>query len=130
MNYILLFCGTSQDWQAWEVLSEETRAQQYEQVGRWFAEHGPRILGTRQLQPPHTATSVHFTVDGKPLVTDGPFLEGTVVIGGYAEIEVADLDEALALAKTWPGHGVVEIRPVVPQDLITPEGSGHVDYTC
>jgi hypothetical protein len=120
MNYILLFCGTAQDWQAWEALSEETRAQQYEQVGRWFAEHGPRIRGTHQLQPPHMATSVHFTAEGKPLVTDGPFLEGTEVIGGYAEIEVADLDEALALAKTWPGHGVVEIRPVVPHELIKP----------
>jgi hypothetical protein len=34
------------------------------------------------------------------------------VIGGYAEIEVADLDEALRLAKTWPA-GSVEVRPVV-----------------
>ena len=29
-----------------------------------------------------------------------------------AEIEVADLDEALRMAKTWPGRGTVEIRPV------------------
>jgi len=114
MNYVLLFCGTSQDWQAWEALSDEARAQQYEHVGRWFAEHGAKIRGTHQLQPPHTATSVHFAADGKPLVTDGPFLEGTEVIGGYAEIEVADLDEALDMAKAWPGHGVVEIRPVSP----------------
>jgi hypothetical protein len=34
------------------------------------------------------------------------------VIGGYAEVEVADLDEALEMAKTWPG-GDVEVRPVV-----------------
>ena len=36
-----------------------------------------------------------------------------------AEIEVADLDEALQLAKTWsalaPGHPVVEIWPVVEE---------------
>jgi hypothetical protein len=39
------------------------------------------------------------------------------VIGGSAEIEVADLDEALQLAETWPfrwpAHSVVEIRPLV-----------------
>ena len=39
------------------------------------------------------------------------------MIGGYAEIEVADLDEALQLATTWPfrglEHSVVEIRPLV-----------------
>jgi hypothetical protein len=34
------------------------------------------------------------------------------LIGGYAEIDVADLDEALAMAKSWPGGGAVEIRPV------------------
>jgi len=55
---------------------------------------------------------VHFTADGQPLITDGPFVEGTEVIGGYAEIDVADLDEALQMAKTWPAGGV-EIRPVV-----------------
>ena len=34
---------------------------------------------------------------------------------GYASIEVADLDEALRMARTWPGRGSVEIRPVVPR---------------
>ena len=33
-------------------------------------------------------------------------------MSGYVEIEVADLDEALRAAKTWPGCPVVEIRPV------------------
>jgi hypothetical protein len=47
------------------------------------------------------------------VVTDGPFLEGKEQIGGYAEVQVADLDEALEMAKTWPGRGTVEIRPVV-----------------
>jgi hypothetical protein len=47
------------------------------------------------------------------MVTDGPYLEGKEGIGGYAEIEVADLDEALRMAKTWPGRGTVEIRPVI-----------------
>jgi hypothetical protein len=44
-----------------------------------------------------------------------PYLEGKESIGGYAEIEVADLDEALRMAKTWPGRGTVEIRPVMTQ---------------
>ena len=46
-------------------------------------------------------------------MTDGPFLEGKESIGGYTEIDVADLDEAVRMAKTWPGRGTVEIRPVV-----------------
>jgi hypothetical protein len=34
------------------------------------------------------------------------------VVSGYTEIEVADLDEALRMVKTWPGCPIVEIRPV------------------
>ena len=55
-----------------------------------------------------------FSVDassGTPLFTDGPFIESKEVIGGFALIEVADLDEALAMAREWPG--TVEIRPIV-----------------
>ena len=47
------------------------------------------------------------------MVTDGPFIEAKEQIGGYAAIEVADLDEALRMARTWPGRGAVEIRPVM-----------------
>jgi hypothetical protein len=51
--------------------------------------------------------------EGEPLIHDGPFIEGNEIIGGYAVIEVADLDEALRLVKTWPARGdIVEIRPV------------------
>jgi hypothetical protein len=112
MKYVLLFCGSPQDAAAWEAMSEEARAQAYEKVGQWFGQHSAKIRSTQELQPAHTATSVHFDANGKPLVTDGPYLEGTEVIGGYALIEVADLDEALGMAKTWPGGGV-EIRPVI-----------------
>ena len=113
MKYVLLLFGTLQDVQRWEEMTEEARAQQYAQVGRWFAEHHTNIGGSQQLQPAHTATSVRFASDGQPLVTDGPFLESNEVIGGYIDIDVADLDEALLLAKTWPGRGVVEIRPII-----------------
>jgi hypothetical protein len=45
------------------------------------------------------------------MVVDGTFIEAKEVIGGYAELEVADLDEALEIAKTWPGRTSVEVRP-------------------
>jgi hypothetical protein len=112
MKYVLLFCGTEQDARAFEGLSQDDLAARYAEVGRWFAEHGSAIRGSNQLQPRETATTVRHG-DGGPVVTDGPFIEGNELIGGYAEVEVADLDEALAMAKTWPGGGAVEIRPVV-----------------
>lgn len=115
MKYVLLFCGTPEDQAAFDALSPDDLASRYAEVGRWFAQHGAAIRGGQQLQPRETATTVRLG-DGDPLVIDGPFLEANELIGGYVEIEVADLDQALAMAKSWPGGSVVEIRPAVQQD--------------
>jgi hypothetical protein len=56
---------------------------------------------------------VRFQSQWEPIVRDGPFIEGNEVIGGYTEVNVADLNEALRLAKTWPARGIIEVRPVV-----------------
>ena len=113
MKYVLLFCGTREMQQAWVDTTEEARNAQYAEVGRWFAEHGAKLGHGNQLQPPYTATTVRFQDNGEPIVRDGPFIEGNEVIGGYVEANVADLDEALRIARTWPGGGAVEIRPVM-----------------
>ena len=66
-----------------------------------------------QLQPARTATTVHWE-RGKPMVTDGPFMEAKETIGGYGVLDVADLDEALAIARSFPAPSCkVEVRPVV-----------------
>ena len=112
MKYVLLFGGTMEGV---DQLPEDRRAQamaDYEESGRWFAKYYPtgKIVGGEELQGPGTATTVSRK-NGRPVVTDGPFIESKEVIGGFAVIDVADLDEALAMAKEWPGP--VEIRPVV-----------------
>lgn len=116
MKYVLLFCGTRDQQRAWEEMTEEARAAQYVRVVSWFAEHRAWLGPSNQLQPPQTATTVRFSAEGEAIVHDGPFLEGNEVIGGYVEINVDDLDEALRLAKTWPGRGTVEVRPVMSVD--------------
>jgi hypothetical protein len=113
MKYVLMFCAQGDDVDRFEAMSQEERASQYERVGHWFGENRSRITGGNQLAAPGLATTVRFDVDGRPLVTDGPFLEGKEVIGGYAEIEVQDLDEALRMAQSWPPRGTVEVRPVL-----------------
>ena len=116
MKYVLLFYGTREQQQAWEEISKEARDEQYAQVGRWFMENGPKLGPGNQLQPPHTATSVRFQDKGDPMIHDGVFIEGNEVVGGYVEINVPDLDEALHMAKTWPARGTVEIRPVIEME--------------
>ena len=48
-------------------------------------------------------------------MTDGPFADTKEVLGGFALIEAANLDEAIELAARVPVTrygGVVEVRPV------------------
>ncbi|NEE00433.1 YciI family protein [Phytoactinopolyspora halotolerans] len=111
MKYVLLFVETEQFADDLEAMSQSERDRAYQRVGEWFATHGDKIRSHRKLQEPGTATTVRME-GGDPVVTDGPFVEGKEVVSGFAEIEVADLDEALRVAKDWPGCPVVEIRPV------------------
>ena len=113
MKYVLLFCETRETRHEWEAMPEDVRNEAYGRIYKWFEDNGAVFRGGNELQAPETATTVRKNGSGDPIVTDGPFIEGNEVIGGYAEVEVADLDEALRMAKTWPGRGTVEIRPVV-----------------
>ncbi len=72
-------------------------------------------LAAAPLQPPSTATCVRVR-DGKRITVDGPFPETKEQLGGYFLIEVANLDEAIAVASRIPGtrRGIAEIRPLLP----------------
>ncbi len=109
-KYMLMFIDTDERWNS---LGEAERKKAYERIGVWWEEHSKQgiIKAGDELQPASTATTVRKR-DGKVLVTDGPFMEAKERIGGYGIVEVANLDEAIALAKTWPG-GDVEVRPLV-----------------
>jgi len=112
MKYVLLFGGTMEGVDQLDNPAREQAMADYERSNRWFEKYtkAGKVLGGHELQGPSTATTVTHH-DGKVAVTDGPFIEAKEVIGGFAEIDVADLDEALAMAKEWPG--TVEIRPIV-----------------
>jgi hypothetical protein len=72
------------------------------------------FLGASPLQPVATATSIRIR-EGKRMVTDGPFAETREQLGGYFLVDVADLDEAIAIAGRIPAakKGTVEIRPLI-----------------
>jgi hypothetical protein len=71
-------------------------------------------LGANPLQPTSTASSVRVR-DGKPLVTDGPFMETREHLGGYFLVDARNMDEAIGIAARIPGarKGTVEVRPVL-----------------
>ena len=62
-----------------------------------------------------TATTIRF-VGSAALLHDGPFTPEGEAVGGYAIVQVADLNEAVAFASSWPAGGYVEIRPLLSVD--------------
>ena len=112
MKYVLLFVDTEKFARDLEAMSQADRERAYGLAQKWFADHADKIRGGNRLQPPYTATTVRLDRGDEPVVTDGPFVEGKEVVSGYTEIEVANLDEALRMIRTWPGCPVVEIRPL------------------
>jgi len=112
MKYMVLI-GSQPD--GWEYLSEEEQGALYQRIGAWWDEHAQagEILEGHQLQPAETATTIRLDRSGQPSVTDGPFVEGKEIVGGYAVIDVPDLDAAIKLMSGWPAPDFLEIRPVV-----------------
>ncbi len=87
------------------------------EIGAWYEKYG--LSGQladagHQLDWPDKAKTVRASG-----VTDGPFMEAKEVLGGYSLLETASIDEAVEIAKTWPGVDqgwiTMEIRPVMAQ---------------
>jgi hypothetical protein len=85
----------------------------YAEINAWYEKWGAtgKLDGGNALQPPSTAKTVRASG-----VTDGPFMETKEVVGGYSAIEADSIDEAVEVARTWPGVDrgwiTVEVRPV------------------
>jgi hypothetical protein len=110
MKYLLLIYSEP------HAITDAERADCYAESTRLTHELNARgqYLAANPLHPTATATSVRVR-DGKPLVTDGPFMETREQLGGYFLIDARDLDEAIGIAARIPGarKGTVEIRPVM-----------------
>ena len=109
-QYMLMFVG---DDDRWERQDKEETKQAYAAIGKWWEELSKSgvVKGGEELQHRRTAMTVR-RVNGAMKVVDGPFIEAKEHVGGYALIDVSDLDAAIAIAKSWPS-GDVEVRPVV-----------------
>ena len=73
-----------------------------------------QYLSASPLHPAATAVMVRVR-EGKPLVTDGPFIETREQIAGYFLVTAQDLNEAIRIATRVPGAriGTVELRPLI-----------------
>ena len=117
MKYLMLFVNLADEVEAFQSQPEEVRVPALARVNDWARKYQAKQVAGGGLAPATSATTVRFTDRfGEPsnaVTTDGPFMEAREVIGGFWIVDVEDLDEALAMAKEWPGSRMVEIRPMV-----------------
>ena len=96
-------------------MTEAAMGQLMEEYGRFGEELGAAgvMKGSERLKPTDSATCVRVR-EGQTLTTDGPFAETKEQFGGYYEIDVANLDEAIAWAAKIPTskYGCIEVRPI------------------
>ena len=112
MKYVILLMGT----EAANNLTEAEGQAWYAEISAWYEKggggSGKLIEGGYQLQPPATAKTIRA---GR--VTDGPFIETKEALGGYSVLETDTIEEAVEIAKTWPGVDrgwqTVEVRATV-----------------
>jgi hypothetical protein len=113
MKFMLL---VHHDENAFGKLNESTKkAMLAESVNLTHQFHANgHYLSASPLQPAATAAIVRVR-DGKPLVTDGPFIETREQIAGYFLVNAKDRDQAIAMAARVPGAriGTVEVRPLI-----------------
>jgi hypothetical protein len=90
-----------QEYEAYAAYTQEIKDR-----GAWVAGEG--------LDRTSSATTVRVK-NGETLTTDGPFAETKEQLGGFYEIEVGNLDDAIKAAAMIPGakYGSIEVRPVM-----------------
>lgn len=112
-NFLYLFRGGDK---AYERMSQNERQAHMELWGAWMEnlQQKGKLVDGQPLGP--EGKVVH---DRGALVTDGPFVEGSEVVGGYLIVSAVDLEEATDISKGCPifdySGAFIEIREI--QDM-------------
>jgi hypothetical protein len=89
--------------------------QKMEVMGRFNDEMGKalRIESLNGLHPQASGARVSFG-KGKPMVTDGPYIESKEVLGGYWMVEAPSKEEVVKWAQRCPAEpgDTIEIRQI------------------
>jgi hypothetical protein len=103
-------------------IRERTPDEERRRINAGIAEvlERPNVSGWLRLQDVESATTVRH-VQGRTLLTDGPFVDSKDFLGGFIVVEAENLDGALAVAgelQELRGAGAIEIRPVREDELV------------
>lgn len=117
-RYLMLIAYEPGGWESASPEERQVYVDGHEAFHRFVDEHGRRISGA-PLADADTATTVRRDggrLEGRTVLSDGPFAETAEMVGGYYDVELPDLDVAIAAASLLPPAYAVEIRSVIELD--------------
>ena len=112
MRYVVLLAHDPGDRARADEATRERFIDDHEAFERFVDEHGRRVAGAA-LADADLATTLRRGADGQVVVSDGPYADTVEQVGGYYEVELPDLDSAIAAARLLPRQYTLEIRPTV-----------------
>lgn len=114
-EFMLVFRGARQNEEAFARQSPEQMQAEMAKWNNWMAviaKDGKLVGG----QPLHPQGKVLKGTQKK--LTDGPFIEGKDIVGGYLLIKANDFDDAVQISRGCPSldgpDGSVEVREIMP----------------
>lgn len=114
-EYLFLFRGGNSGGSAQSPEQSQAHMQKWMQWMGGLGQQG-KLVGAQPLDP--LGKQVQGT---KMMVTDGPFMEGKEMIGGYLICKASNYDEAVGIAKDCPilefENGNVEIREITEMTM-------------
>lgn len=124
-DYMLLFRGTN--W------SNELSQEQIQKVASDWMAWFEGLTKQGKVTSGHPLMNEGKIVSGKKgrIVADGPFAESKEAVGGYFYLQVANMDEAIEIARQCPGleYGAeVEVRPVAEQCAMIERAAMNVSH--
>jgi hypothetical protein len=111
VRYLVLIAYAPGGWEDADADERQAYFDAHHAFEKFVDGHGRR-LSSGALAGPDLATTIRHGDDG-PVVTDGPFAELVEQVGGWYDVELPDLDTAIAAGSLLHPSYTVEIRPVV-----------------
>ncbi|MEX6687712.1 YciI family protein [Danxiaibacter flavus] len=114
-EYLLLFRGG-------KGMDRDQSAQEYQEDMQKWVQWMANLSAQGKLGPAQPLKPEGKVVKGtSKLVTDGPFIEGKEMVGGYLVCKADSYDEAVEIAKQCPilesESGIVEVRSIMEMKM-------------
>ena len=112
MRFMMLMIPKGYEWAAPGTMPDPEAVAAMMEYNESLQQAGV-LLSLDGLHPPSMGARVTFS-NGKPTVTDGPFIETKEVLGGYWMIQAQSKEEAVEWARRCPAadNEVIEVRQV------------------